>query len=143
MRRRPKLARPRQRKVVFEPLEPRILLSADLSFAAASGQALDLTLRLQDDAVNPPQLQLVDIKDSNPDTQVVASQALSDTTGVVVTGGDLDDTLIIDFSVPLDLPVSLGVAYCTCVSLFGSSLSMGNFMVKRVPLSRNLQLISP
>ncbi len=35
IRRRPKLARPRRRKVVFEALEPRILLSVDLSLISA------------------------------------------------------------------------------------------------------------
>ena len=37
---------PRSRKVRFEPLEPRLLLSADLSFTAAI--ASDITLRTQE-----------------------------------------------------------------------------------------------
>ncbi|MEH6826016.1 MAG: LEPR-XLL domain-containing protein, partial [Motiliproteus sp.] len=44
--RQPFVSLPKPRPVVFEPLEPRLLLSADLSFAAVT--ASDLILRLQD-----------------------------------------------------------------------------------------------
>ena len=71
----------RQRKVLLEPLEPRILLSSDLSYTAAAGAAMDLTLRLQDDT-----LQLID-NNNTSGTEVVASQALADTSKVEITGG--------------------------------------------------------
>ena len=46
------------------------MLPADLSFAAAAGQPIDLTARLQDEGVNPAILQLIDNNDSNLDTQM-------------------------------------------------------------------------
>lgn len=42
---------PRRRKILLEPLEPRLLLAAEpLSFLAMPDVAIDLTLRLVDDA---------------------------------------------------------------------------------------------
>jgi Ca2+-binding RTX toxin-like protein len=91
---------PRQNKVLFEPLEPRLLLSSDLTWTAAAGTALDLTLRHQkvDDVET---LQLID----NRDQSVLQSQALSETGRVVITGADLDDKLTADFSNPFSVPI--------------------------------------
>ena len=58
----------RSRKVLFEPLEPRLLLSADLSFTAAI--ASDLTLRVQDvDGVDHLQIVLAD--ETAPDGEII------------------------------------------------------------------------
>ncbi|HSB88198.1 MAG TPA: calcium-binding protein, partial [Ilumatobacteraceae bacterium] len=98
--------RPRQRRLLFEPLEPRLLLSTDpLSFMAAAGQVLDLTLRVQEDPATPI-LQLINNSEVSPEAQVVASKPLADTSEVVITGAEEDDHLTIDASVPALLPVT-------------------------------------
>ena len=95
---------PRRRKVLLEPLEPRLLLSANpLTYAAASGVTLDLTLRL-DESTATPILQLVDSSGSTP--TVVAQQALADTSQVIVTGSAQGDKLVIDNTKPFSTPVS-------------------------------------
>jgi pimeloyl-ACP methyl ester carboxylesterase len=99
MKRRSEAAAKRRRKVRFEALEPRILLSADLSYTAAAGTAADLTLRLQN-VENIDTLQLID----NSDQSVLQSQALADTSAVKITGAEQDDRLIIDFSTPFSVP---------------------------------------
>ncbi len=82
-------------KVLFEAIEPRILLSTDLSYAGAA--AFDLTIRLDNDTQT---LQLID----NNTTTAVAEQALSDTNAVVITGSAGADNLTIDFSSLFTLP---------------------------------------
>jgi hypothetical protein len=91
-----------RRKVFFEALEPRFLLSADLSFTM-TGTANDLTLRL-DDANQ--EIQLVD----NTDQSVLQSQFFADTRAILITGSDQDDTLTVDFSGGNPLPSS-GLEY--------------------------------
>ena len=79
----------KRRKVLFEPLEPRILLSSDpLSYTAAANTAVDLTLRLQE-VGGIDTLQLI----NNSDQSVLQSQDLADTSAVEITGSDLDDRL--------------------------------------------------
>ena len=102
MKRKEEAAKIKRRKVLFEPLEPRILLSADLSYTMAGG-ANDLTLKLQN-IVDTDTLQLINNEDQNTDTQVVASQALADTLGVRITGSELADIFTIDFSRPFFTP---------------------------------------
>ena len=88
-------------KVHLEPLEPRLLLSSDLAYTAAAGTALDATLRLQKvDDVDT--LQLI----NNIDQSVLQSQALAETSGVNITGADLDDKLTIDFSSPFSVSIT-------------------------------------
>jgi len=90
-RSRSKKIPPIRNKVYFEPLEPRLLLSSDLAYTAAAGTAVDLTLRMQKvDDVDT--LQLI----NNIDQSIVESQALYDTSTVVITGADQDDTLRLD-----------------------------------------------
>src|SRR3990167_2032802 len=85
----------RQRKLLFEPLEPRLLLSAEpLSLAAAA--AADLTLRLVYEP-DLPTLQIVD-NTAAPESQVLASRALAETSGVEIYGSEEDDRLTIDAS---------------------------------------------
>ena len=84
-------------KAIFEPLEPRILLSSDLAYAGAA--AFDLTLRLDDDGVNPATLRLID----NTTTTAVAEQALSETNSVIVSGSTGADRLVVDLGTPFDL----------------------------------------
>jgi len=94
----------RSKRLLLEPLEPRLLLSSQpLSFAAAA--AADLTLRLFDDA-GTPMLELVDNSASTPELQIQARQALADTSAVEVTGSDDADRLVIDDSVPVEVPVA-------------------------------------
>jgi hypothetical protein len=90
------------RKLQFEPLEPRLLLSADLAFMADPGGS-DLTLRL-DDIDGIETLVIIDNEIVDPLAQVVASQALADTSAVRITGGAGDDRLTVDFN-PFIVPV--------------------------------------
>ncbi len=86
---------------ILEPLEPRILLSADLSYGGGD-TALDLDLRL--DPTDSSILQLID--NTIPDT-IIGNLAL-DLTGtntVEIIGSTQDDTLNID----LDSPSALGL----------------------------------
>jgi Ca2+-binding RTX toxin-like protein len=103
MKRRSEAAAKRRRKVLFEPLEPRLLLSSDpLSYTAAAGTAADMTLRLQD-VEGIETLELIN-NSAAPGAEVVVSQALSDTSEVVITGADQDDKLTVDFSTPFSVP---------------------------------------
>ena len=89
-----KEAAKRRSKVLFEPLEPRILLSSDpLSYTAAAGTAADLTLRFQ----NVEGTDILQLFDETNQT-VVQSQALAETSAVEITGSDLDDTFKIDLN---------------------------------------------
>ncbi len=94
----------RSGKVYLEQLEPRLLLSADLTYSTTAG-AHDLTLRTAD-VQGVETLQLINNGDANGDTRIVASQALADTTGVVITGSDIIDRLFVDLSHPSDIPVT-------------------------------------
>jgi hypothetical protein len=81
----------KRRKVLMEPLEPRLLLSADLSFTM-TGSAKDLTLKLdQIDGID--MVQLLNSEDTDPSTQVVASRALAETSTVEILGSEQDDVL--------------------------------------------------
>lgn len=77
----------------FEPLEPRILLSADLSYTAGAG-VLDATLRIVDDG--GPTLQLVDTVTETELARTVLSGKSSYEASIA--GGAGDDALRIDFS---------------------------------------------
>ncbi|MBW2000187.1 MAG: LEPR-XLL domain-containing protein, partial [Deltaproteobacteria bacterium] len=80
----------RRRKVLLEPLEPRLLLSADLSYTM-SGAADDLTLLL-DNSDGVEILKLID----NDDLSILASQALAETSAVEITGSGDADSFTID-----------------------------------------------
>ena len=88
---------------VFEPLEPRILLSADLSYGGGD-TALDLDLRL--DPTNSSILQLIDNTDQET---IIGNLALdlssTDPVEVEILGSSQDDRLNID----LDSPSALGL----------------------------------
>ena len=87
-----------QRKAMMEPLEPRLLLSADLSYTMG-GAHKDLALELnQVDGVD--MFQLID------NGGVLASQAASETSGINIFGSEFDDRLVVDSSVPLGVPIS-------------------------------------
>ncbi|MGI9302514.1 MAG: LEPR-XLL domain-containing protein, partial [Gammaproteobacteria bacterium] len=86
------------RKILFEPLEPRILLSADpLSFTAAS--AAELTLKLEDQGG----VETLVLRDDSG--AVLAQRALADTSSVQIFGSAGDDTLSVDFTNPFATPV--------------------------------------
>src|SRR3954452_10510468 len=67
-------------------------LSADIDYAAAPGAALDALLKIAD-ADGKQVLQLVD----NASGTVLRQEALDADLNVTVTGGDLNDALIVDF----------------------------------------------
>ena len=86
----------------FEPLEPRLLLSADLAFAAMPDS--DLTVRL--DSINDiDTIVIIDNNIIDPSAQIVANQALADTTAIRITGSDGDDRLTIDQTNPFIVPI--------------------------------------
>src|SRR3990172_7689377 len=78
--RRPKRSL-RRRRLLFEPLEPRLLLSADPSLLALSMPALgpELALRLD------PQTETLQVVDSQTGVDVT-QRPVGETAGVVVTG---------------------------------------------------------
>ena len=79
-----------RRKVLLEPLEPRLLLSADLSYTM-TGTSEDLTIKY-DSALD--QLQLLD----DLSTPLVSASLAGETSASVsVTGTGGDDTLSFDF----------------------------------------------
>ena len=93
-------AKKRSRKMLLEPLEPRILLSSDpLSYTAASA-AMDITLRLQE-VEGSDTLQLIN---NNNNQSVLVSKLLAEITDVIITGGEYSDKLTIDFSTPFSVP---------------------------------------
>lgn len=76
----------------LEPLEPRILLSADLVYSA--GFAADMLLQL--DTEDPGNLQLINAADQT----VLAERALDDTSRVIIHGSAGSDRLIVDTGNP-------------------------------------------
>lgn len=98
------VSRKQKRKAFLEPLEPRILLSADLKFSM-SGEADDITLRLHE-ADGASTFQVID----NADQSVLLDQALADTSSIEILGSAAADALTVDFSTPFDIPVSFSDA---------------------------------
>ncbi len=92
---------PIRNKVHFEPLEPRLLLSSDLTYTAAAGTAVDLTLRMQKVGEDDT-LQLI----NNRDQSVLQSQALIETSGVIITGSSQSDRLAVDLSNLSSVPIT-------------------------------------
>ena len=88
--------------MLFEPLEPRYLLSADLMAFAVdmANDGDDLTLTFEE--ANRT-LRLLD----NLSGAIVAEQSLEETDRVVVTGSDGDDRLVIDYTVEFYLPFGI------------------------------------
>ncbi|MEX2367853.1 MAG: LEPR-XLL domain-containing protein, partial [Pseudohongiellaceae bacterium] len=81
-------------RLLFEPLEPRLLLSGDpLVYQAAAGVALDASIRLA-----PGDSSIVQIYDNTGPGSVLAQQAVADTSEVVVTGANQNDQFGIDAS---------------------------------------------
>ncbi|RPJ18857.1 MAG: LEPR-XLL domain-containing protein, partial [Desulfobacteraceae bacterium] len=99
-RRTEEVFKKKRRKALLEPLEPRLLLSADLKFTM-TGDATDLTLRLRD-VSGTDTLELV----NNDDVSILQSQALADTSAVIIEGSDQSDEFTVDFTTPFSLPVS-------------------------------------
>jgi len=92
-----------RRSMCFEPLEPRVLLSADLMHTAADGVALDATLKLAD-VSGTQEVQLVD----NGSGTVLGAATLDHDLSIAVQGADQNDLLTIDFGdAPLAHPVSV------------------------------------
>src|SRR6266508_2060452 len=91
-RSRSPLAPPFRRKILFEALEPRLLLSADLAYTAAMGVALDAELKV-DDIDGAAILRLID----NQSNAVLAEQLVDQDIEVSVLGGDASDRLEIGF----------------------------------------------
>src|SRR6266508_1283597 len=91
-RRRPPLAPPFRRKILFEALEPRLLFSADLAYTAAIGAAIDAKLTV-DDIDGAAILRLID----NQSSAVLGEQLVDQDIEVNVFGGDTSDRLAIAF----------------------------------------------
>ena len=83
---------------MFEPLEPRLLLSADPLFAYTASEESDLLLRIEEDA-GVATLQLIDQSEASP--AIISQQVLQEGIAgeILVTGSSLNDTLPIDQSV--------------------------------------------
>src|SRR5690242_18040065 len=94
LRSRTRGTRARRRKILFEPLEPRLLLNAQ-PLALAAATAADLSIHIADDN-GTPTIQIVDDNAPNAASRVLASQALADTSSVHIQGSDQNDTLTID-----------------------------------------------
>lgn len=83
----------RRRAMRLEALEPRLLLSADVSYAAASGVALDAALRIAD-VDGTQMLQLVD----SGTYTVLGERSIDQDIDFTVRGNDLSDRLALDFN---------------------------------------------
>ncbi|MHC4543130.1 MAG: LEPR-XLL domain-containing protein, partial [Planctomycetota bacterium] len=83
--------------ITFEMLEPRLMLSADLSLTAMAGQSLDLTLQFES---GRQELQIID----NTNQSVLQSQPLAETRTVSIKGADQEDKLTVDFTIPFTIP---------------------------------------
>jgi len=93
-----------RRKLQFEQLEPRLLLNAH-PLALVAAAARDLSVQIVDDH-GTPTIQIVDQHAVNPGSRVLASQALADTSSVLIQGSDQNDSLTIDASVvAMGLPI--------------------------------------
>ena len=86
-----KKAKGRANRAVIEQLEPRLLLSADL-VVNPRRQPLSTSRSSLQDVDSIATVQII----NNHDQQVVDSQALTETTGVVITGSDESDSVTVD-----------------------------------------------
>ncbi|WP_295882586.1 calcium-binding protein [uncultured Thiohalocapsa sp.] len=97
--------------VLMEPLEPRLLLSADpLTYTAAT--AADLELRLTTDDEGVETLQLLDRSGDAP--AVIEEKPLAETSEIVINGSALDDSLLLgdglfDLAAPLPIAFNAGL----------------------------------
>ena len=87
-----KFSQTRHRAMRFEALEPRLLLSADLTHSAAAGEALDATLKVEE-FEGAAILRLVDNLSSNILSELLIDRDIE----VDVRGHDLHDKLKIGF----------------------------------------------
>src|SRR6266850_4105126 len=93
-----------RRKLQFEQLEPRLLLNAH-PLALVAAAVRDFSVQIVDDH-GTPTIQIVDQHAANPGSRVLASQALADTSSVLIQGSDQNDTLTLDASVvAMGLPI--------------------------------------
>src|SRR5882672_3108734 len=86
----------RRRAMRLEALEPRVLLSADITYGTGiSDLALDLTLRFAENGSSDDVVQLI----NNDDGSVISEQVMpgDHVIKVNLTGGQLQDKLLIDF----------------------------------------------
>ena len=95
---------PKQRAVVFETLEPRILLDAAPLMVDMAALGNDLTVKQT--GAN------IEVLDNT--STVVASHAAADTSQVVVHGENgVDDSLAIDYSTPFFIDISFDGGSCS------------------------------
>src|SRR5688572_15937605 len=87
-----KFGQTRRRAMRLETLEPRVLLSADLSHSAGIGASLDATLKVEDLA-GAPILRLID----NPSSTILGELFLDQDIDVNIHGNDQSDRLKIGF----------------------------------------------
>ena len=84
----------------LEPLEPRLLLDADMTFSMAAG-VNDLTLHMKDNL-----LQIINNQDPDTETQVLLSQEIESIDSLNILGTEAGDRLVIDFADPFSIPVT-------------------------------------
>ena len=82
----------RRRSTRLETLEPRLLLSTDITYGAAALDALNVTVKFTEHG-GTDYIQLYD----NDTSSVIDEQAIDGAITLNITGGQLQDTLIIDF----------------------------------------------
>ena len=92
------MARKKRRKALLEPLEPRILLSADLKFSMTGGVD-DVTLRKEVEATDA--FGWIDDRDQS----VLMGEAFVETGAMEILGSEYEDSLSIDDLNPFDMPV--------------------------------------
>jgi hypothetical protein len=115
--------------VLFEPLEPRLLLSADLMpfhvDMADADIGDDITLRL-DSSTNTLEI----YQNANPAVGPMVSQKLNETSEIVIQGvDDRDDTLTVDYTDPFFLDISFdgGAAGFDTLVVKGGEFDSGVF----------------
>jgi len=121
----------KRRKVLLEPLEPRLLLAADPFFTAAGALgAVDLSLRVEN--VGPSLVETLQVFNG---ASLVASEAVSTITGPIrIIGSDFDDTIQVDASfnsalkmdgTPIDLILEGGAGNDTLLGGVGNDILIG------------------
>ncbi|MES2992163.1 MAG: OmpA family protein [Pseudomonadota bacterium] len=99
MRGKPAPARRQRSAVTFEPLEPRLLLSADLGFDLSNG-VHDVTVR-REDVAGVVMIRLID----NADMSVLAEGVAADVAAVRITGSGTADRVVVDLGDDPGAPV--------------------------------------
>lgn len=104
-RRRRAASRARREAVKFEPIEPRLLLNADLGFDMAAGSHHDITVRLAD-VEGVQTIQIID----NAGQGVLAQRGAAEVGAVRIDGSTAADRVVVDLHTDLGMAVSFSDA---------------------------------